>query len=183
MIFGFGPKAEDDTGKKLKICKVKDDVLQKLDDFVQSSNIGEERNVGIFNYEVDIRGKKNLESASRKVILNRSQDLLQENTTELRKYRKAANIVKEIRNKWDQKMEKLQEDSYQIKEVETNKRSAVILEDTEFLKRQDIPGPFTLVEEIDIFMKSCLESKENNLRMYPEVRFHRMTSNRKKETD
>ena len=59
----------------------------------------------------------------------------------------------------------------------------MILEDTEFLKCQAIPGPFTSVEEIDIFMKSCQETKEKNSRMYREVRFHRMTSNRKKETD
>ena len=182
-IFGFGPKAEDDTGKKLKICKVKDDVLQKLDDHVQTSNIGEERNVEIFTYEVAIRGKKNLESASRKVLLNRSKDLLEEKPNEYRKFRKEANIVKEIRNEWDKKMDQLQEESYLLKEVETDRKSAMILEDTEFLKGQVISGPFTSVEEIDLFMNSCPESKEKNKRMYREVRFHRMTSNRKKETD
>ena len=41
-------------------------------DKVQVHNIGEERNVGLFNYEIVIRGKKNFEAASRRTILNRS---------------------------------------------------------------------------------------------------------------
>ena len=39
-------------------------------------NIGEERNVGFSNYEIGIREKKNVESASQKMILNKSRDLI-----------------------------------------------------------------------------------------------------------
>ena len=38
---------------------------------VDTHNLGEERNVGMTNYELSILGKRNLNSASRKVVLNR----------------------------------------------------------------------------------------------------------------
>ena len=107
-------------------------------------------------------------------------DLIEDNQTDFKKYRKAANIVKEMRIEWEKKMEQLQEERYLQKEVETTKRETTNLTDTKYIKRQAIPGPFTLPDEIDRFMESYPESKEKNERMYREVRFHRMTSNRKK---
>ena len=91
--------------------------------------------------------------------------------------------MKELRADWDKKMESLQKDSYKLKEAETKKREATILKDTEFLKKQTVIGTFTTVEEVDNFMNSCPDSKLKNERMYREIRFHRMTSRRKKETD
>ena len=79
-------------------------------------------------------------------------------------------------------MIKLQKDSYALKEAETTKRAATILKDTEFLKVQIIPDLFTSVDDVDEYMDSCPDSKEKNTRLYIEVRFHRMTSTRKKET-
>ena len=43
---------------------------------------------------------------------------------------------------------------------EVSMRQTKILADTEFSKGQNIPVAFTVVEEIDKFMKSCIESKE-----------------------
>ena len=79
-------------------------------------------------------------------------------------------------------MIKLQKDSYALKEAETTKRASTILKDTEFLKFQSIPDLFTSVDDVDEYMDSCPDSKEKNTRLYIEVRFHRMTSTRKKET-
>ena len=42
----------------MKICKASDDVLHKLDTYVEKDNLVEERNVGLTNYELAIRGKK-----------------------------------------------------------------------------------------------------------------------------
>ena len=70
-IFGFGPSANNETGSVLKIANVNEETLGKLDKFVAVHNLGEERNVGMVNYEIDIRGKRNLESASRKIVINR----------------------------------------------------------------------------------------------------------------
>jgi hypothetical protein len=41
--------------------------IQVLDKNVQVHNIGEERNVGLVNYELSIRGSRNLESVSEKL--------------------------------------------------------------------------------------------------------------------
>ena len=120
-IFGFGPKANDDTGIKLKISTANDETLQLLDSNVDIHNLGEERNVGLTNYEVSIRGNKNLSSASRKVVLNRSMDLIEENSVEFKKFKKAANIVKEIHQELEEKMKQLETDCYTVKALFTQK--------------------------------------------------------------
>ena len=70
-IFGFGPSSNMETNSVLKIANVDDETLDKMDKFVPVHNLGEERNVGMVNYEIDIRGKRNLASASRKIVINR----------------------------------------------------------------------------------------------------------------
>ena len=67
---------------------------------------------------------------SKKIILNRSTDLLEDNSSDLKKFKKAADNIKEIRKQWEEKMIKLQNDSYALKEAETTKRAAIILKDT-----------------------------------------------------
>ena len=89
QYFGFGPETTDDTGTKLRICKAKEETLQLLDEHVGGySQPREERNGGLTNYEVTIRGKKNLSSASRKVVMNRSIDLIEENPMQFKKKKK-----------------------------------------------------------------------------------------------
>lgn len=58
-IFGFGKNAAKDTDKNVvKISKMSKEQLKILDDNFQVQNLGEERNVGLVNYELSIRGKK-----------------------------------------------------------------------------------------------------------------------------
>ena len=62
-IFGFGKQAEDQTGTKLKISAAPPDIMNKLNSkHVPLHNLAEERNVGLTNYEINIRGKRNLSS-------------------------------------------------------------------------------------------------------------------------
>ena len=70
-IFGFGPSAEKETNSVLKIADVDDKTLEKIEKFVPVHNLSEERNVGMVNYEINIRGKQNLASASRKIVIKR----------------------------------------------------------------------------------------------------------------
>ena len=69
--------------------KTRDLVEENMDqlDSVQIHNLGEERSVGFVNYELDIRGKQNLESVSCKMVLNKSADLTK-HLTDFKKYRK-----------------------------------------------------------------------------------------------
>ena len=100
-LFGFGPKALDDTGTPLKISSVTDDAKRRKLNKAPHHNLNEERSVGIINYEVNIRGKQNLESASRKMVMNKSMDLLEKaEPDEIRKFRKPALEIQEIKLEW-----------------------------------------------------------------------------------
>ena len=67
-IFGFGPEAESPT-VTFKISSATEEEMQKLNT-TTVHNLGEERSVGNINYELGIRGKRNLEASSKKLILN-----------------------------------------------------------------------------------------------------------------
>ena len=105
-IFGFGPTALDPTQNNiLKISNVDDKTLSELDRNVQVHNIGEERNVGMVNYEFSVRGKSSLDAVSRKVVINRSSDLINEQAHGYRKFRKASQSIDEIKAAWNKKTE------------------------------------------------------------------------------
>ena len=53
-IFGFGSSAVDDTGSILKISSLEDKALLQT---VPVHNLGEEKSVGLLNYELDFRGR------------------------------------------------------------------------------------------------------------------------------
>ena len=42
-----------------------------MDNFVPVHNLGEERNVGMVNYEINLLGKHNLKTTSQKIVINR----------------------------------------------------------------------------------------------------------------
>lgn len=163
-IFGFGPAASDDTSNNvLKISTVDENTLSTLDENAQVHNISEERNVGMVGYELLIRGKENLHSVSRKVVINKSIDLMKDNmSTDFRKFRKEAKLVEEMRIEWNEKMRELQKIGFEEKDLVNIKKDADKLKDLEFLKKQSIPGPFTTVEEVEQFMINAEESVDKN---------------------
>ena len=81
--------------------------MSKLDDKVTVHSIGEERSVGLFNYEIGIRGKKTLETASRKMILNRANELLTKSSSSFRNMRPQAKEIKELKVKWNENIGKI----------------------------------------------------------------------------
>ena len=86
--------------------------MKKLDSkYVPLNNLGEEIIAGLTYYEINIRGKRNWSSVSKKIVLNRSTDLLEDNSSDLKKFKKPADNIKEIRKQWEEKMIKLQNDS------------------------------------------------------------------------
>lgn len=89
-MFGFGPKAKYDTGKILK----NEENRRKLNQ-APVHNLNEERSVGFINHEIQIRGKRELESASRKLVLNKSINILVKfYSNELKKKVKPAKKIK-----------------------------------------------------------------------------------------
>ena len=68
---------EDTPEHVAKIWEINAYKITFLDKNVQVHNIGEERNESMINYELSIRGKQNLQTMSRKLVFNRSADLIQ----------------------------------------------------------------------------------------------------------
>ena len=105
---------------------------------VQVHKLGEEHNVGLFNYEISIRGKKNFEAASRKLVLNKSDDLIfnPQTNTSYKNLRKAAKEIKGQKINWNLKMLELQEKGYSYKAILKTKIESQKLQDMEYLKQQ-----------------------------------------------
>ena len=107
-IFGFGKSKDDDTGTVFKICNLTEDELEVLEK-AEIHNLGEERNVGFLNYKLDIRGKQHFETASRKMVLNKSMDLITQSGEGYKKFRKAATEIKEIKLNWNERIKEMEE--------------------------------------------------------------------------
>ena len=67
-IFGFGTTSSNSTGTVAKISELDKDFIDKMNKHVPVTNLLEERNVGGSNYELQIRGKDNLQTVSRKQV-------------------------------------------------------------------------------------------------------------------
>ena len=176
-IFGFGSTAADDTGTVLKICEVVDPAEKKLLLKAPLHNLGEERNVGLLNYEIGFRGHKHLETVSQKMVQSKSNDLTRGKFGELKRFRKQASDIKELKYQWTKKMEALQKEGLSIQEVECLVLEKKKLEDLQYLKAQtSIAGPLTSVQELENLLQMDLPDAELNKRLYVEVRYKKNTS-------
>ena len=179
-IFGFGSTSNDDTGHILKICSLNDKSIL-LNTPVH--NLGSERSVGMINYELNLRGRENLESSSQNLVLNKSTDLLN-NFKIYKKFRKQSRNIEDLKQKWSEKMEVLKQKGLLDKEAMSLAEERKKLSDLQFLKAQNPPGPFTSADEVDAFMKNTMVSeKDKNTRLYTEVRYAKLsTSNMKRSS-
>ena len=128
---------------------------------------------GFLITKLDSEVKKNVEAVSRKMVLNKSSDLIPKNSGVFRKFRRQAREIKELKLKWNEKMVALQEKGFTEKDMLNLKLENQKLEDLEFLRTQIPPGPFTKKEEVTDFMEVIPESKEKDLRMYKEIWFQK----------
>jgi len=173
-IFSFGPSKDSSTAHNvLKFSDVSESQMNTLDQYVSVHNIGEERNVGLVNYELHIRGKEHLKSVSQKLVINKSSDLL--STEPLKKFRKGAKMIESLKVDWTSRMQKLQAEGFEQQDIINVKKDTSKLKDLEYLKSQNPVGPFTSCQEVENFMETTLESKSKNDRLYREVRYARNT--------
>ena len=180
-IFGFGTHANDDTGSLFKVAEATDEEMKELD-HTNVHNLAEERSVGSINNEIKIRGKRNLESASRKLVLNKSFDLIER--AEPKKYldfRKPAQDITLLKKDWLQKIQLLENESYATKDDVNKHLEAVKYKDLEYLKTKG--GPFSHSQEVEDFMAGSHTDQEKNERLYVEVRYAKNTSLRLKHSD
>ena len=82
--------------------------------------------------------------------------------TTKKKIRKEANEIKEIKVNSNEKIKTLAEEGYRQKEMENLNIEWQKLNDLEFLKKQDIPGPFTSPRDVEKLMRTEPESENEN---------------------
>ena len=176
-IFGFGPHAAEDTGDICKISAVKGAKRLKLEK-APIHNLKEEKSVGEVNFELNFRGKEHLESVSRKLVMSKVMDYV-ENVIEagikIKDFKKLAMKIQELKMKWNEKLQRHEEEGYEHEFLNLKKESERY-ELLEFLKEQVVPGPSTNPEEIALYMKnSALSYKQKQERMRKEVKYARIT--------
>ena len=95
-LVGFGTKANYDTVTLLKISNVTDEGKRRKWNLASVHNLNEGRSVGFMNYESISSGKKCLESIAKKMIINKSIDLLKNTEPEnIKLFRKPAEEIKQ----------------------------------------------------------------------------------------
>ena len=151
--FGFGPKKDEDTGTLLEVAAVTDKEKKCKLRNTPVHNLNEERIVGFINHEIGIRGKHHCQSASTKMVINKSVDLLVAvEPGEHYKYRKPAKEVKDIKLKWRTMVQSHQQDAYQEKDRIRLKDESTRYTLLEELKAEN--GRFTNREEIEQYFNS-----------------------------
>ena len=80
----------------------------------QVHNLGKECNVGLLNYEISVRGKKNFEAASWKLVLNKSNDLIfnPQTNASYKTFMKTVKKIKKLKTNWHLNMLELQKKGY-----------------------------------------------------------------------
>ena len=84
-LFGSGPKAKESARTLLKLSTASDAAKEKLNQ-APIHNLNEERSGGFITHEFNIRGPDQLEPASKKMILNKSIDLLEKTLHKPKKF-------------------------------------------------------------------------------------------------
>ena len=77
-------------------------------------------------------------------------------STDIKKFRKQVKLVEEIRVNWNEKMKELQTKVFDEKDLVNVKEDVFKLKDLEFLKSQNIPGPFAPAEVLKISWKKLV---------------------------
>lgn len=170
-VFGFGNFDPEST---LLVSKKDQSKLLKA----PINNLDSERHVGSVNYELKIRGGKQLKAAGDSIVKAKSIDLIElkavDEHDKFRDLTKKDGKLVAIWKSWKESQDKLEEQGLTVKEVQnelTDKKRNADLD-----KLKAIGGPFTKAEEVDEFVNSEVEDKVKVDRLYIEVRYCKNTS-------
>ena len=139
------------------------------------NNLDAERSVGSINYELGIRGSKNLTSASKNHVINKALRLTKDKVVDKKfKEMEKRKVLPSIVEVWDRKQEELSKEGMTSKEAQNlvvDRRRNLDLS-----KLKDMGGPFSSSTEVKAYLLSDLPEKEKNVRLYLEVRYARDAS-------
>ena len=163
-IFGFGDQISSD----LSVAHMDQQKLQQA----PVNNLDAERSVGFIQYELKIRGAKNLKTASSMHVIGKSTELTSGKVAgkNLRQMERQ-NILPSIVQSWEARQEELSREGLQEKEIQniaTERRR-----NSDLAKLKALGGPFTTSAEVKEYVASSLTEKEKVTRLYLEVRYAR----------
>ena len=104
-------------------------------------NLGKEQSVVLFNYETEIRGRQHFKRALQNLVQNKSSVLINTRYKDLRKYRKQASDIKEIKLQWNQKMQDPENNMLDKQEVTVLTSEKRKINTCIFLRSRHILGP------------------------------------------
>lgn len=136
------------------------------------NNLDAERSVGSINYELKIRGAKNLKSASAAHVINKSSKLTEGKVPE-KKFRdlERKKVLPAIVEAWDKKQEILSKEGLSSKEAQSV--AVDQRRNSDLTKLKGMGGPFTLSSEVKEFVSTNLSEEIKVARLYLEVRYAR----------
>lgn len=176
-IFGFGLAPNEVELPKMKILSnLSNDELKFLDT-APVHNLHEERNVGLVNYELSRRGYGNLNSVSRKNVLNKSFDLIKCPQFRNRFYKSSAKNIAAKFNEWNESQKIMEELNFKQSEMSSMLQDKRKLDDLAILASDtNLAGPFSSIEDINKYMNLNISEKVKSQRLYVEVRYAKLTS-------
>ena len=152
-LFGFGPKAHENTGTLLKISSATDEAKRRKLNRAATHNLKEGEKCEFHQLQDTYTGKQCLESASKKMIINKSIDLLETSEpVEIKKFRKPSKQIKDIKMQRKEKIKAHQDKMHSDKEKSCLKEESTKYDLLGTLKKEDISGPFTCEDEIKIYL-------------------------------
>ena len=140
------------------------------------NNLDPERAVGFINYELKLRGAKELAAASRAHVKGKGVALIEgkEMPAKFKKLTVAGGDLPLIMKEWEAKQLELKKEGMGDKEIQNLAVDKRRNSDLSVLTKAG--GPFTKAEQVDMFMEQVMEEKERNQRLYVEVRYARDSS-------
>ena len=165
-MFEFGPNANPEASNKVS------EMDQQALASAPINNIDAERQVGWVNYELAIRGKKELAAASRSHVKGKAAHLVkgEEVGREFKKMTSSTGAFTSLIREWEDKQQKLKEDGLDNKGVANVAMEKQRNNDLAFLNADG--GPFTSSDEVKVYYSGQdIIEKIKNKRLYIEVKY------------
>ena len=169
--FGFGASPNPESSVRVA------DMNQNKLKTAPINNLDAERSVGSIQYELNIRGKKNLKAASSAHVKNKGEELIKDKDmpAKFRQLVKKDEKIDKLLQVWETNQQELVKAGLEEKEAanfSTDKRRN---SDLELLVKQG--GPFTSPNMVNEFMaRTDISDVDKNKRLYIEVRHAKNSS-------
>ena len=169
--FQFGDK--QDAACSMKIANYDQEKLKDA----PISNLSAERSVGAINYELKIRGNKELKAASACHVKGKAAKLMEGKLMpkKFSQITKKGGALPQIMKDWEEGQRELMKEG--LAKTEVASLAADKQRNSDLAKLQELDGPFTSPEAVDKYIsRKGVSEEDKNKRMYIEVRHAKNSS-------